>query len=99
MQKIEYTIQLDVHGPNSADNATTIATLIRSDAGCSAFAETGFDVTPLYAGDPRQLRFDDAEQQIEERWTVDIVLQANIIITSFQDFAGSVAIRAIQAGT
>src|ERR1044072_142734 len=49
------TVQLDVHGPNSAENAQTISTLFRDDFAVQAFKASGFDVTPLYVSDPRQL--------------------------------------------
>jgi hypothetical protein len=98
-QPTKYSIQLDVHGPNSANNSTILSTLFRSDVACDAFAATGYDVTPLYSADPRQLPFIDAEQQFEDRWTFDVALQANIIVTSPQDFAGTVTVSTTSATT
>lgn len=87
MQPTRLTVQLDVHGPNSADNTQTITTLFRSDVATDQFATSGFDVTPLYAGDPRQMPFTDAEAQNEDRWSFDAVVQVNPIVTTAQDFA------------
>lgn len=90
MQPISLTVQIDVHGPNSADNAQIVSTMFRSDWAVRQFATSGFDVTPLYAGDPHQAPFVNGEQQVENRWTFDAVMQCNPIVTTPQDFAGEV---------
>jgi hypothetical protein len=89
-QATEIVIQIDVHGPNSAGNAQIISTAFRDDFAVQQFAATGFDVTPLYADDPRQLPFQNAEQAWEDRWVVDVHLQANIGLTVPMEFAGIV---------
>jgi hypothetical protein len=83
------TVQLDVHGPASGDNAMTIAGLFRDDYAVQIFQASGYDVTPLYCGEPRQAPFLNAEQQIEQRWTFDAVMQCNLVITVPQQFAVS----------
>lgn len=93
----QVTVQCDVHGPNSPDNAQMIATLIRSEYGCQAFTATGYDVQPLYADDPRQSPFDNAEQQLEWRWSVDVVLQANPVVSTPQDFADQAHVTTFEA--
>jgi hypothetical protein len=97
LQPTRVTIQLDIHGPNSADNTQIITTLFRSEVATAQFATSGFDVTPLYTSDPRQLPFFDGEQQYEDRWSVDAVMQANPIVTTAQDFAGSLRTGIIPA--
>ena len=87
LQPIKFTAQLDVHGPNSADNSQIIATLFRDDYGVEQFASSGFDVTPLYAGEPHQMPFENGEQQIEERWVIDVAMQCNPIVTASLQFA------------
>lgn len=89
MQPIMATIQLDVHGPNSADNTQIITTTWRDEYAVDqlALANSGFDLAPLYHSEPRQMPFENGEQQIEERWTFDLVLQANPIVTIPQQFA------------
>jgi hypothetical protein len=97
LNPMQITVQLDVHGPASADNAQMISTLFRDEYACIQFAATGFDVQPLYAEDPRQTPFENAEQQTEYRWSVDVVLQANPVISTAQDFADVVVIDAFEA--
>ena len=87
LQETEITLQADIHGPASADNAARISTLFRDQFGVSAFAAQGFDIAPLYTSEPRQIPFDNGEQQVEERWVVDLCMQANVIITTTQQFA------------
>lgn len=91
------TIQLDVHGPNSADNAALITTLWFSDVTCQAMAASG--IAPLFAETPRQLAFLNAERQYEDRWSLDLTLQANIAITTAQQFAGVVTPNIIEVDT
>ena len=81
-QSTQVTVQLDVHGPNSSDNAQIISTLLRSSLSPDVFKASGFDVTPLYADDPKQTPFVNAEGQYEYRWTVDAVVQANQVVTT-----------------
>jgi hypothetical protein len=88
---MQLTIQLDIHGPSSGDNTQVITTLFRSEQACSFFAATGNAMAPLYHSDPRQMPFTDGEQQVEDRWSIDVMLQANIGVTTPQDFAGTVA--------
>ena len=95
LQPIKITFQIDAHGPHSGDNAQIISTLLRDDYAVQTFAASGFDVAPLYVVDPRQLAFVNGEQQFEERWTIDAVLQANPIILTPMQFADEITIGII----
>lgn len=95
IQPTRVTVQVDVHGPNSADNAQAITTLFRSDVAVQTFSASGYAVSPLYCSDPRQIPFSDGEQQIEERWEIDAVMQVNPGVTTAQQFAGSLSIGTI----
>jgi hypothetical protein len=95
MQPIEMTIQLDVHGPLSGDNAQIVSTLLRDAYGVDQFATSGFDVTPLYTSDPKQIPFVNGEQQVETRWVVDVALQCNPVVTIPQQY-GQTATVAVQ---
>jgi hypothetical protein len=99
LQPTQVTVQLDVHGPASADNTQIITTLFRDDYATSAFALSGFDVTPLYANDPHQMPFTNGEQQVEDRWVVDVVMQANPVVSVPQQFASSIeaSVTSVQA--
>ena len=92
LQPTRVTVQLDVHGPHSADNAQTISTLFRDDFGTLAFLASGYDVRPLYADDPKQVPFLNAEQAYETRWIVEAVLQANQVIAPPQQYAQQIQV-------
>lgn len=94
-QPTQITMQLDVHGPASADNAQIISTLFRDDYAVRKFAELGGAATPLYADDPKQIPFINGEQAYENRWIINAVLQANQIVAPPQQFAGQVVIDTI----
>jgi hypothetical protein len=86
-QPTQVTVQLDIHGPESSNTAQVISTLFRDEYGCEKFAASGFNVQPLYCGDARQVPFLNESQQVESRWTMDAVMQANPVVTTGQDFA------------
>lgn len=92
LQPVKVTIQLDVHGTASADNTQIITTLFRSDYATEYFQCSGFSVAPLYTSEPHQMPFSDGEQQIEARWVVDVVMQANPVVTTSQDFAAALTV-------
>lgn len=95
MQPTKITVQLDVHGSLSADNAQIISTLFRDAYAVSFFEALGTGITPLYADDPKQIPFENAEQQIETRWVIEAVLQANQTVTLSQQFADALAINVV----
>lgn len=87
MMPTELTFQCDVHGPSSAENVQRIGTMIRSEFACDFFRARSIPVQPLHADDPmRQAAFVNAESQFEDRWTIDVHLQANVIMTVDQQF-------------
>jgi hypothetical protein len=92
-QSTEVVIQLDVHGLNSADNTQVISTLFRDAYGVAQFAGSG--VTPLYADDPRQVPFINAEQQYEQRWIVDVHLQIDPVVAVSAQFADKATITLV----
>ncbi len=87
LQAVELRVQLDVHGPASGDNVQKLSTLLRDEYATSYFDDTGLDLMALYAGDPRQIPFINGEAQWEERWTLDVALQANQIVQVPQQFS------------
>jgi hypothetical protein len=100
-QPTEIGVQLDFHSNDMAtgsDMAQTAATLLRDMAATTFFAANSSGVTPLYAEDPRQIPFINAEQQFETRWVVDAVLQADQIVTLSQQFASEVRITILPSG-
>lgn len=95
LQPVDVVYQLDVHGPNSSDNAQIVSTLFRDQYGVDAFASSGFDVTPLYADDPKQIPFINAESQYETRWVVEAHMQANQAVLLPLQFADQVAVTPV----
>jgi hypothetical protein len=95
LQPMKVTVQLDIHGPASADNAQIISTLFRDEYGVTQFSTSGFDVVPLYADDPKQLPYLNGEQQIEERWSIDAVMQTNPVVTTPMQFMDAISVNVI----
>lgn len=92
-------MQLDVHGPNSWNNTKIIETLFRSIYGVDSFAATGIEVAPLYCNEPKQIPFENAEQQYEDRWVIEACLQFNPAVGTPQQFADVLQIDLIDAVT
>lgn len=89
-QSTQVTIQLDVHGPSSADNAQTISTMLRDTFAGDFFASYP-NISPLFSDDPKQVPFGNGEQQVEWRWTLDAQLQVNATVSgATQEFATTV---------
>lgn len=93
-QGMRINVQLDFHGDLGADMAATTSTLFRDAYAAQQFASQtpDYGVAPLYADDARQLPFENDQQQIEWRWTVQAMLQANVVISVAQQFADSASI-------
>lgn len=87
LQGTRVVIQVDVHGPNSADNAQIISQLFRDSYAYEFMNGENALVSPLYADDPRQMPFSNAEQQVENRWVVEAAVQANVPISIPQQYA------------
>ncbi|AOK04078.1 hypothetical protein WK25_06100 [Burkholderia latens] len=90
MQAIEARLQLDVHGPNSGDNAAIISTLFRDEYACIQFATVNPDIQPLYCEIPRQMPFINAQNNCEQRWIIELAIEYNPITQTPQDFADEV---------
>lgn len=93
---IRLTVQIDVYGPASPDNAVLIATALRSAYACDFLAAAGLsagaDVQPLHADDAAQKPFTNAESQYERRWGLDAAFQVNPVVSVPQDFAAAVTV-------
>lgn len=85
----QFSVQIDCYGSAALDRATLLSILFRSDYACRAFSASGFDMQPLYAGEPRQMPFVTGESQYMERWVFDAVIQMNPVVSAPQDFATS----------
>lgn len=93
-------IQLDFHSADigdASDAVETIQTLFRSEIATAAFDATGYAVAPLYADDPIQRPWENAEQQYETLWTLMAYVQANQAISWGQQFAEQLQVTIIPA--
>jgi len=94
-QPVQVTMQLDIHSANvadAADMAATISTLFRSEIGTNALEAVSLNFDPLYADEPRQVPFQNAEQQWESRWVVDAVMQTTQVVTWPMQFMGAASV-------
>jgi hypothetical protein len=99
LQPTKVTFQCDVHGPASAEKAQILSTLFRDEYATSYFAQAQAGVYPLHADDPRQMPFMNAEQQAENRWVVEAVVQANQSIIVPMQFMSTVRVGLIEVDT
>lgn len=91
-QPTELVCQLDFHSSdisNAGDMAQTVSTLFRDDYGTTQFANQApqYGVTPLYCDDPKQVPFLNDQQQYEYRWSLDVRVQANMVVSVPQQYA------------
>ena len=93
------TVQVDIHGPGAANNTAIVMAMFRSSYGADLFAGYGYDVAPLYTSNPRQLPFLNESNQIEKRYSIDLVLQCNPVLTVAQQFAGAAAVNLVNVET
>lgn len=99
MEPTELSVQIDVHGPISADYAQMITTVWRSEYATEFFDARPEAVQVLTADDPRQLAFETGEKQIEDRWSIAALLQVNPVVTTVQQFADAVEIGLVEIDT
>lgn len=86
----QWQVQLDFYGAGAGDSAAIVAALIRTPYACEQLASSGMQ--PLYAGEPKQMPLNNAEQQYENRWSVDFIAQFNPIVQTPQDFADQLVV-------
>ena len=87
LRPVQVNVQVDCYGLRAADRAQTIATLFRDDYACQSFKTSGFDIQPLYAEDAHQMPLISGEEQYVERWTFELAMQANPVLTVTQQSA------------
>jgi hypothetical protein len=91
----EVVVQIEVHGPNSANTVNILNALSRSIVMTEAFEAMTPDMQVLYADDPHQAPFENEQQQTEWRWIVDFHFQVNNLVTVAQDFFDKAVVKLI----
>lgn len=84
-----YTMTVDLYGPDSGAWAATVQALFRDEYVTSLFPD---NIQPLYADDPIQIPLINGEQQWEQRWRLQAVMQTSSVVTVPQDFAASLSV-------
>jgi hypothetical protein len=95
MASWKWGLQLDLHGPDSCTLATIAAHMWRSNWAC-VNVDSRY-ISPLFADDPHQAPFINGENQYENRWVVNIYLQANPVVSTPQDFMASLELILVEA--
>ena len=90
-----WAAQIDCYGAQAGDRAKAIAALLRDDYACQQFAASGYDIQPLYASDAQQFPLITGELQYLERWTFEVSLQYNGILTFPEDTANALVVDLI----
>jgi hypothetical protein len=85
----EAVVQLDCYGPNATQYAAVVGALFRDTYAVDRFPA---DIVPLYADDAVQLPLVTGETTWLMRWTLDLHLQINPVVTVAQDFAAALEV-------
>jgi len=91
--------QLDFYGEGAADAVHIVQALFRTRYTCDQLAGSGLEVQPLYAEDPKNTTMVNAEQQYQERWTLDAFIQFNPVVTVPLDFASALEATVVEIDT
>lgn len=79
-QNEQMSVLISCYGAGSADLSKILNTLFRDTYATEYFAGTGFDITPLYAGEVMQAPFVNDANQYEDQYTFEIELQVKPVI-------------------
>lgn len=85
----EFSVQIDFYGPNAADWANIIETVLRDEYAVNFM---GPSVTPLYCNDAQQAPLVNGEMQYEERWILSAAFEFNPVVALPQDYYDTVTV-------
>lgn len=91
----QFNCQVDCYGIDSGDMAETITMLFRDAFAADYFARQSFEIAPLFADDEHQLPIVTGEEQYVERWSFNVALQFNPIVTTSQQSANMLTVGII----
>lgn len=92
LRPAQFTVQIDCYGQLSQQRSAAIAAILRDDFAAEQFAASGVDMQTLYAGDAQQMPIETAQDQWLERWTFDVQLQINPVLTVAQESANTLTV-------
>ncbi|NBW08597.1 MAG: hypothetical protein EBR82_11290 [Caulobacteraceae bacterium] len=94
----DVAVQLDVHGPLSADIASVIVGALHSSWAFDALAaQSPAVLSPLYCSDPQSMPFVGDTQQTEWRYVIEAHFEAKPALSTPQDFADNLAAQVVKA--
>lgn len=94
----DLAVQLDVHGPLSADVSAAIVAALQSSWAFDAFAaQTPPVMAPLYVNDPQFLPFVSEMQQTEWRYVIEAHFEAKPVLSTPMQFADTLAAQVVMA--
>lgn len=98
-QGVQASIKLDFHSADATagDLAQVVTTLMRDEFATRQFEgqSPDYGVVPLFADDARQMPFFNDQQQLEWRWVVEAMLQADQVVSVPQQYADSVSVEVV----
>ena len=101
LQDSEWVLQCDCHAPDNTagDMAKTVSTALRDPFGTTFFAGLTPPlnaIVPLFADDPVQAPFINAENQYEWRWTLDVHLEVSQSLSVPQAYADAIDVELVE---
>jgi hypothetical protein len=89
LSPFELTVQCDFHGNLSGNYVQIAQTLWRSEYAVQVLYDAGYNglVSPLSCDDVQQLPFVNDQSQVENRWTLRMVMQINPTVVTGMEFA------------
>lgn len=91
-QAIRLRVQIDCYGSSSSNWSDILSTILRDEVGCVALAPT---CQPLFCSDPFIAPLVDSEDQYEERWTFEAMIQYNPVVSTPMQFADTLTANLI----
>jgi hypothetical protein len=88
----ELRVQLDCYGSDANMWKDILAQVLRSPYGCDNLAPL---LSPLYASDPIRMDLVNGEEQYEQRWMLEAVLQYNPVVSVPQDYFNEVDVSLV----
>ncbi len=96
-QPTSWGVQVDCYGNGAGDWANIISTMVRDEYACLLMAQYG--VQPLYADDPKSMPLVTGEENYEQRFTFNVMLQSAASVTVPQQSANDLTVGIINVET